>query len=55
MSLLKICGIAGTGGQAGILIAEGGVTLNGETEFRKRAKLRKGDIVECRGEKIEIA
>lgn len=54
MPLLKACGLAGTGGQAGMLITQGEVKLNGQTEFRKRAKLRKGDIVECNGTTVRL-
>lgn len=46
MKLLKIKRIAQTGGHAKIIIEDGGVSVNGELEFRKRKKLRKGDLVE---------
>ncbi len=46
MKLLKIKRIAQTGGHAKIIIEDGGVSVNGEQEFRKRKKLRKGDLVE---------
>ena len=52
--LLKICGLAATGGQAGLLVTEGAVTVNGRKEFRKRAKLRKGDIVTMEGVIVKI-
>lgn len=54
LKLLKITGLAQTGGQAGILVTEGLVTVNGQKEFRKRAKLRKGDVVVTRGVTIQI-
>lgn len=44
--LLKFARVAQTGGHAKILITEGSVKLNGEVDFRKRAKIRKGDMVE---------
>ncbi|MBZ5718712.1 RNA-binding S4 domain-containing protein, partial [Haemophilus influenzae] len=38
--LLKLAGLAESGGQAKALIAEGLVSRNGETETRKTAKIR---------------
>lgn len=54
VKLLKLLRIAESGGHAKILVEEGEVYLNGNQEFRKRAKLRSGDIVEVFGEKILI-
>ncbi|MBN1819564.1 MAG: RNA-binding S4 domain-containing protein [Prolixibacteraceae bacterium] len=54
ISLLKVTGISETGGQAKLLVEEGQVFLNGKLEFRKRAKLRRGDIVKVFGQKISI-
>lgn len=55
IKLLKITGIAETGGHAKILVDEGEVLLNGSTELRKKAKLRAGDVVEVMGEKIKLS
>lgn len=52
--LLQVLEIAQTGGHAKILIENGDVTVNGEVEFRKRNKLRNGDVVEVDGLKIQI-
>ncbi len=54
VKLLKLLRIAETGGHAKILVEEGEVYLNGEQEFRKRAKLRPGDQIDVMGEKIVI-
>ena len=54
IQLLKTLGLVGTGGEAKIMVEQGEVKLNGEVEFRKRAKLRKGDEVEYKGEIITI-
>ncbi|MBC8047648.1 MAG: RNA-binding S4 domain-containing protein [Fimbriimonadaceae bacterium] len=54
MQLLKITGIANTGGHAGILITNGEIKLNGQEEFRKRAKVRIGDVVEYEKRKIDV-
>jgi ribosome-associated protein len=53
--LLKILRIAQTGGHAKLMIENGEVKLNGETEFRKRAKIRKGCTVDCQGQTIQIS
>ena len=37
-----------------MMIAEGLVTVNGETETRKRRKIVSGDIVSFAGDKIRI-
>jgi ribosome-associated protein len=45
ISLLKLKQIAQTGGHAKMIVEEGLVKVNGEQEFRKRNKLRAGDVV----------
>ncbi len=52
IQLLKVLGIAETGGHAKIIVDDGLVKLNGEIEYRKRAKLRVGDKVEVDGDVI---
>ncbi len=52
--LLKFENIAQTGGHAKILVEDGFVFVNGEQEFRKRRKLRPGDVVECDGNSVEV-
>jgi ribosome-associated protein len=54
VKLLKLLRIAQTGGHAKIMVEEGEVLRNGEQEFRKRAKLIKGDVIEVMGEKITL-
>ena len=44
--VLKIANIVGSGGEAKMVIADGMVRLNGETETRKRKKVMSGDVVE---------
>ncbi len=44
--ILKHVGWAENGGQAKVLIAEGLVRVNGETELRKRRQLARGDRIE---------
>ena len=52
--LLKITRIAESGGMAKILVENGEVKRNGQIEQRKRAKIRKGEIIEVLGETIQI-
>lgn len=52
--LLKLAGLTDSGGQAKAAIAAGEVLRNGETETRKTAKIRGGDIIEFDGAVLEI-
>lgn len=54
VKLLKLKQIAQSGGHAKIMIEDGQVKLNGELEFRKRKKLRPGDVIELEDENISI-
>jgi len=54
IKLLKIMRISESGGQAKMMVEDGIVYRNGEQEFRKRAKLRNGDVVEVMEFKIKI-
>ena len=46
IGLLKVVGIAQTGGHAKMIVDEGEILRNGEVELRKRAKLVVGDKIE---------
>ncbi|HSN39364.1 MAG TPA: RNA-binding S4 domain-containing protein [Burkholderiales bacterium] len=52
--LLKLAGIAASGGQGKHLVAEGLVTVDGKPESRKTAKIRAGQTVECRGIRLIV-
>ena len=54
IKLLKFSGMAGTGGEAKMIVDEGEVKLNDQVENRKRAKVRRGDKVEVRGQVIKV-
>jgi len=54
IKLLKLLRIAESGGQAKLMVEDGEVTLNGNPESRKRAKLRPGDVVQIFGKMITI-
>lgn len=53
--LLKITGIANSGGQGKAMVAAGHVRVDDKIELRKTAKIRKGQVVECFEEKINIS
>ena len=46
--------ISESGGQAKMMVDDGIVFRNGEPEFRKRAKLRSGDLIEVMDFKIKV-
>jgi ribosome-associated protein len=52
--LLKLLGLAPSGGAAKALVAGGAVTVDGVTETRIRRKLRPGQLVRLAGEEIRI-
>lgn len=43
--LLKVLDLVDSGAQAKMIVADGYVKRNGETELRKRAKIVSGDIL----------
>ncbi len=51
--LLKLAGLAGGGGKAKAIIADG-VTVNGEPESRRGRQLRHGDVVSAAGEELRV-
>lgn len=52
--LLKLEGIAESGGQGKLFVADGIVTVDGEVEYRKTAKIRAGQIVECFDQRVKV-
>lgn len=52
--ILKFEGLVVTGGEAKLLIGDGQVSVNGETETRRRRKIVNGDVIEFRGERLQI-
>ena len=52
--LLKLMGIADSGGQGKAMVAEGLVYVDGEIELRKTAKIRCGQSVECMGQTVQV-
>lgn len=53
-NLLKLAGVADSGGRGKALVAAGEVTLDGRPESRKTAKVRAGQVVECMGVQIRV-
>lgn len=53
-NLLKLVGVADSGGRGKALVAAGEVTLDGQLESRKTAKVRAGQVVECLGVRIKV-
>jgi ribosome-associated protein len=51
---LKFKGVVSTGGQAKLLIQDGQVKVNGQTETRRGRKLVVGDRVMAMGEKFTV-
>jgi ribosome-associated protein len=52
--LLKVAGIVDSGGEAKELIADGQVTVNGETETRRGRQLHAGDVVAAAGQEARL-
>jgi ribosome-associated protein len=53
--LLKLGGIADSGGEAKELLAEGAVSVNGEPEERRGRQLARGDVVVVAGDELRVA
>lgn len=51
---LKLMNVVSSGGEAKHLIRDGVVQVNGESETRRKKKLRKGDQVEVGGKKFVV-
>ncbi|TCO76553.1 RNA-binding S4 domain-containing protein [Chromatocurvus halotolerans] len=52
--ILKFEGLTTTGGEAKLLIGDGQVTVNGETETRRRRQMVDGDVIGFRGEELQL-
>lgn len=53
-NLLKLTGVAQSGGQGKVMVADGMVRVDGRPEGRKTAKIRAGQVVECLGQRIRV-
>ena len=54
IQLLKATDLVPSGGEAQIVVMEGLVKYNGEVDYRKRLKVKRGDIVEFNNQKIKV-
>jgi len=54
IQLLKAANLVQTGGEAQIVVTEGEVKYNGQVDYRKRLKVRPGDVIEFRDNKIMV-
>ncbi len=52
--LLKLLNWVESGGMAKVVVDDGLVKVNGQTEHRKRCKLRKGDRVDFEGMAVTV-
>lgn len=52
--LLKLTGIADSGGHAKTLIAQGLVQRQSQVETRKTAKITAGECISCQGQQIHV-
>ncbi len=54
-ALLKATGLAPSGGIAKMMVADGGVQVDGRDELRKTCKIRAGQVVAVAGARIAVA
>lgn len=54
IQLLKALNWVQTGGHAQIVVMQGEVTYNGQVEYRKRLKVRPGDVVAYDGRQVRV-
>ena len=52
--LIKLAGLVETGVDAKIVIQDGLVKVNGETDTRRGRKIVPGDVVEYQGNRIQV-
>lgn len=52
--LLKLTGVSDSGGAAKALVADGVVSVDGQVELRKTAKIRAGQVVSLSGVRIRV-
>ncbi len=54
IQLLKACNLVQSGGEAQNAVTDGLVKYNGEIDYRKRLKVKRGDIIDFQGKKIVV-
>jgi ribosome-associated protein len=53
-ALLKATGLAGSGGAAKAMVADGLVQVDGRDELRKTCKIRAGQVVAVTGTRVRV-
>ncbi len=53
-NLLKLAGLADSGGRGKQMVAQGMVRVDGKPETRKTAKIRAGQRIDCNGVRISV-
>ena len=53
--ILKFESLVGSGGEARFVVGEGLVTVNGDTELRKRRKIVNGDVIGFQGAEYHVS
>ncbi len=54
IQLLKATDLVSSGGDAQMVVLDGMVKYNGTVDYRKRLKVRRGDLVEFNGQTIKV-
>jgi len=54
IQLLKATGLVQSGGEAQTVVEDGLVKYNGEVDYRKRLKVRVGDVIDFMGKSIKV-
>ena len=54
IQLLKATDLVSSGGEAQMVVTNGWVKYNGTTDYRKRLKVRKGDVIEFNNQEIKV-
>ena len=54
IQLLKATNLVLTGGEAQMVVTDGEVKYNGEVDYRKRLKVKRGDLIEFNNQQIKV-
>jgi ribosome-associated protein len=54
IQLLKASALVQSGGEAQTVVEDGLVKYNGKVDYRKRLKVRVGDVIDFMGQKIKV-
>ncbi|GGC57872.1 hypothetical protein GCM10011387_09430 [Pedobacter quisquiliarum] len=54
IQLLKATGLVQSGGEAQTVVEDGLIKYNGQVDYRKRLKVRVGDVVDFMGQQIKV-